>query len=284
MTNVKKNIFILIIIFVLAIFIGSFIKGLLTKNEDFTKSFDRRDFSEIDIQSDNAAIILSSKEGDDTTIDVQQSKENKSLKFDAKVKNDTLVITLKEPSWKFFKIGIYTPPELNVVVPHYLYESIAIKSNNGKINLENIQADDIQLHTDNGKVVAQQVEATEIELTSANGKIDVQQVKAKDIEVSTANGKIQLEDVEGDLEASTNTGKIQFTTAHLDRNIDFSADVGKIEIFTQEEPTNATISVSTSLGSVDLFGENKNHLQFGEGKYKIELETEVGKTSIQKVK
>lgn len=218
------------------------------------------DFSIIDVKATNAAIIVERANIEQAFVRLE-NEQKKNYKFQADVQKGTLKVQLEEKGLRLFSLNVSQAPKIIVQVPDNQYSKIVVKTDNGKIDVHDLSSEHVELKT-------------------ANGKISLESFDAETIVAKSSNGQISFNDVKGELEASTNTGKIILRTADLDRNITFTTDVGKIIIETKKEPTNATITAKTSVGSVEIFGAKNRELTYGKGKYSIDLSTEVGKIEI----
>ncbi|MBE1556094.1 DUF4097 family beta strand repeat-containing protein [Sporosarcina limicola] len=255
----------LVIVFLLIVGVvgGLYAKDLFFGTNDTKKTIQDISFTNIDVETTNASVEIRPTKDSIVTVEVSNQNEKKrkyTLKAD--VKGDTLSVELKNKWNGLFSFGSnsYT---VVILVPDKDYKTIQVESDVGKISVENLKTDNLQLETD-------------------AGTINVKNVDAKAVGVKTAVGKIDLDHVEGTIIGKTDTGMITIVTPHLDRAIDLKADVGKIMIKTEKEPTNATIEVETSIGTIDVFGANDKKTVFGKGEHLIHLETEVGKTIVTK--
>lgn len=120
----------------------------------------------------------------------------------------------------------------------------------------------------------------DVKVKTDNGRIELNTIVAENIDVKSANGRLDLNNVEGDIKGSTNNGKISLTTLDLDRNIQLESDNGKITIKTDKEPTNATFKVSVDNGRINILDKYKEDTVIGKGKYLIDLETDNGKIEV----
>ncbi|MER2089645.1 MAG: DUF4097 family beta strand repeat-containing protein [Sporosarcina sp.] len=226
---------------------------------------DDSSFTNIEIVAGNAAVdIVPTKDSARTVEYMGETRKNSKYVFKAYVKGDTLSILFKEKRRSFINFGFSTSDlKLFVKIPQKEYNKILAKTDNGRIKVENIQAQDIALETD-------------------NGSIDMKNVKTSITDVKTDNGKILLTSVEGKITGKTDNGRISLVTNNLDRQIELTTDNGRIEIRTEKEPTNATIDIKMDNGKVDVFGYENKHTTFGKGEHLIKLRTDNGRVTITK--
>ena len=119
-------------------------------------------------------------------------------------------------------------------------------------------------------------------LQTDNGRIELNQIEASKIHVKSDNGRIDIQQVNGEIIGKTDNGGITLLTDHLDQSIDLSTDNGRIEIQTLNEPTNATIDADTDNGKIILFGKEKKQMTFGDGEHTIKLKSDNGRITITK--
>ena len=256
--------FVLLIVVLLVIFfmsnsVNSFI------NDSTKKEFEDSSFSDIEVISNHAVVeIISTKDSITTVEYTGKKKKNAKYIFTAEIKNDKLSVQLKEKRKSFFSLGFYSSEILlTVKVPDEQYNLIKVNGDNGKIIAENINTENLVLETD-------------------NGNIELKNVEASSVNVETDNGKITLDQVSGDIFGETDNGGISLVTSNLDRQIELTTDNGRIEITTENEPTNASIIAETDNGVVKVFGKENKHTTFGQGKHLIKLKSDNGRITVTK--
>ncbi|MFS0574990.1 DUF4097 family beta strand repeat-containing protein [Sporosarcina sp. 179-K 3D1 HS] len=218
-------------------------------------------FERLQVSGANALVEIRPSEEDTTTIEIISKKKQRKGLVKAKVDDGTLTVKLKDKRTWVIPFG-YSPPTLVIEVPKKQYDSLKVKSDNGKISVESLQIKELDLETDNGKIA-------------------VKDVEANTVRVETDNGLIELDHVEGAITAKTDTGLISLVTPDLDRPIDLKTDVGKISVQTKTKPTNTTILAETDIGSINIFGSKNNKTVFGNGENLVKLQSDVGAIVVQ---
>ena len=222
-------------------------------------------YKNIDVISDNSSVVFLPTKDSVTKVEYSGKMKSKSkYKFNAEVKKDTLYVELTEKRWGFIQFGFTSMDiELTVHVPEKEYNEIIANIDNGRITVKDIQAKDIQLETD-------------------NGLINLKDTISDTVKIRTDNGQIMMDNVEGNIEASTDNGRIVLVTNNLERSISLSTDNGFIEIQTDKEPTNVTIDADLDVGKLNVFGNSSKQTVFGDGKNLIQLETDNGSIKVGK--
>ena len=219
-------------------------------------------FSKIEVYTDSGRLKVLPSENEKARVVVNKKGADASdLSFKVRTEGETLKITTGDKRRILIGFSFNNGVDITLYVPEKDYDSIALKTNNGKISMENLQATSVKGRSDNGKV----------ELTD---------IKAEKVDVKTSNGKLILDHVEGKLKGSTDNGEISLITAELDRTIDFETDNGKILIKTEKEPVNATFNVSTDNGKIDILGKYNGNAVIGSGEHLIHLKTDNGKIDV----
>ena len=249
---------------------GAAISIILNLKDTFVDKSDEivvkeNNYSNIQVESGNASVeILPTKESNTKVEYSGKIRKKFNYRFHAEVKGDTLFVTLKEKRWNFFHFGFGPHSiELTIHVPEKEYKELKTELDNGKIHVHDIDIKTIDLETD-------------------NGMINLENIDAQNVRVKSDNGQILMQEVNGDIEAETDNGRIILTTSNLDRTIDLKTDNGLIEVQTDTEPTNATINVKVDNGRVDVFGVDNKQTKFGNGLNKINLESDNGKITVKK--
>ncbi|WP_144461676.1 DUF4097 family beta strand repeat-containing protein [Siminovitchia fortis] len=284
--NVLKKISVIALALLIVGIAGSvltFKSKMTTADVSEAKTIHDSHFTKIDVKTTNSRIeIIPTK---DSTVTAELSGKRgkgKKFKFDADVKGDTLYVKLKERQM-LFTFDITPPLALKVYIPEKEYDSIRLKSDNGRISTEKIRAKEFAADTDNGRVKLKDIQGSNVTAVSNNGRIEAKSVKASSFTARSDNGKIILEDVEGKISGITNNGHISFVTDNLDRSIELETDNGGIEIQAAKEPKNASFDVRVDNGKVDIFGQTfRGDASIGKGENKIKLITNNGSVKVTK--
>ncbi|HJF32794.1 MAG TPA: DUF4097 family beta strand repeat-containing protein [Sporosarcina psychrophila] len=267
-----------------------------SSNEVITIENDR--FTTIDINVQHGALFVRPSNNTITTVELIGS--NEKLQLTAEVVGDTLFVRLKNlRHWLFMFNFNMKAVTLNVFIPTKLYQSIAMKTDNGRISAEKLLGKKIDANTDNGKIQLREIAATtltaetdngriEIDKVQAdllrtktdNGRIEMRHVDADSIAVESDNGRIELEHVSGSIVGSTDNGRITLQTDSLDRNIDLQTDNGSIVIQSSIEPKNVSIHAKTGHGKVDIFGDRNSRTVIGAGEHTIRLKSDNGRITV----
>lgn len=264
----NRGLLIIVVILIIAVFgIISLFQAWNNFGGDSNKIvIENASFTNIDVLSDNAKVEIIPTNSPTTTVEyVDKKGKNAKLDFQANVKKDTLTVKLKKKRWRLINFDFsFSQRELLVKVPEKQYENIIVNNDNGKIKVTNMKAKDISFDTD-------------------NGNIELKNVDASSINVQSDNGRIIMEEVTGNIIGKTDNGQITLITNNWDRQIELTTDNGRIEIKTENEPTNATIDAKTDNGKIDVFGEKNEHTVFGKGKNLIKLKTDNGRITVTKL-
>lgn len=216
----------------------------------------------IDIHTRNGRIeVLPTNEAEITAELLTKGSKYELL---TKVEDDTLFIQAINQQGSFVNLNFFSiGAVLTVYIPREIYESVQVEGNNGRINLEGIQAKDIDVKTD-------------------NGRIELKDIHSSSINVRSSNGKVIFDHVAGNISGKTNNGSIKLVTADLDRSINFETDNGKIEILTDHEPADATLDLRVGNGKINYFGKNDWNAVIGSGTNVIKLKTSNGSITLTK--
>lgn len=217
-------------------------------------------YEKINISSENAKVQLVPTTSEETKVEYGGMKKSK-VKFDVKVKGDTLSIRLNEKGWNFIR---FSRKELTLIVhlPEKTYQEIEAQTVNGIIQAEHLQANKILLATNNGLV--------KLENSAGN-----------QVEVHTDNGQISLNDVKADITAQTKNGRIIYNANEINHQVSLNTNNGSIAVKLSEKPANAKIDAQTDNGFVKIFESRDKSVIFGEGEHLLKLRTNNGKISVE---
>lgn len=256
-------------------------------------------FTKVDIDVQHGALTVFPSDTTETRVELTGPREK--LELTAEVLGDTLRIKLKNKAHWLFLFNFNTKGvALNVFIPKKLYQSISMKSDNGRINAEKLIGKQIECRTDNGRIELAELAATSLEAETDNGRIEISKVQSDRLKAKTDNGRVTLrnieadsiyaesdngriefDEVEGELTAITDNGRIVLAGEHLDRNIDFQTDNGSIEITTTYKASNATILAKTGHGRIDVYGERNSRSRFGAELHQIRLKSDNGRITVR---
>ena len=255
-------------------------------------------YTKVDINVQHGALFVRPSENTVTTVELVGT--NDKLQLTADVVGETLVVRLKSlRHWLFMFNFNMKAVTLNVFIPKKLYQSIAMKTDNGRISAEKLLGKKVEATTDNGRIQLKEiassiliaetdngrieidkVQADHVRAKTDNGRIEMRHVEGESISAESDNGRILLEHVEGNVIGITDNGRITLETSSLDRNIDFKTDNGSIVIKSDSEPTNVSIHTKTSHGRIDVFGERNSRTVIGAGENTIRLKSDNGRITV----
>ncbi|MFD1038389.1 DUF4097 domain-containing protein [Virgibacillus byunsanensis] len=265
MNNVKK----IAMVALLLVIIGG-VGSIITFNinepiavaED--KEVENTNITAIDIQANNEQIEIHSTNDSKASIELTGKTKTGEERLSVEENGNTLSIRTEEQKNKLFNFNFWTfSMKLNIYLPEKLYDSI-------------------QIDNDNGSITAENLDVTEIDAATQNGKINLNNITAENVQMNTNNGKISLSNVDGEIYGKTNNGAISLITNNLDRPIEFDTDNGKIEIQSEQEPTNAILDVRVDNGRIDICGDSNWDSVIGNGENKIKLTTNNGSITMTK--
>ncbi|SIT84746.1 DUF4097 family beta strand repeat-containing protein [Edaphobacillus lindanitolerans] len=254
------------------------------------------------VMADIAVGELKLTPSEDETTRFELIGDKSEVKFNADIRQDMLVISLKGEktitSW--FRRAVSRPFRLVVHLPKRLYSLVRAETSNGSLSAEKILARSftaesangrilvrecafgtLSARTDNGRVEMQKVEAGTLSAFTDNGRIELRAIRSDRVSAETDNGRIIFSDVEGDIDAKTDNGRIELTTDSIDRNIQLLTDNGSITVTTDRLPEDAVVRVRSDSGRPDIFGSADRERVFGRGTHTVRLETDNGKITLR---
>jgi len=284
----KKKLSVLAGILIIVGIIGSLLTYRAIDPEPISKEkvINSNQVSKVNIDTDNTRVHVYPIKGSDIKVTLKgETSSNIKRDFTTNVKNSTLFISYNEQqrSWINFDIvSVLKPLSISVYLPEKQYNSLGISSSNGYVFVKKLRAADVSVRANNGRVELEDIDSQNLNTNVHNGLTSVKNAAAKTIQTKANNGKITLSNVEGSLKGETHNGSIALETAELDRNIDFKTHNGKIKITTKKEPSNVQFTVSVNNGKVDILNKYDRDAVIGKGKNIIKLATHNGNISVIK--
>lgn len=267
---------VLVVIAVFAVLYTIYNSGSTEQNVLEEQSFDE-EIAEMEIRLENARVDFVPSNDDTTRVVLTGTNDDFTLRTE--LSGGRLQIEIEDRS-PFFSFGFRRSYSLKVQVPQTGLELLMADSDNGAITARNINAVEVSIEADNGRIELVSVESEKVTLETDNGRILSRDMEA-DITARTANGRITFTDVSGELHARANNGRINLTTGTLDFPVDFETDNGRIEIQTENEPSNTRIEAHTDNGRIELYGQNSAQLTFGSGDVLVKLASDNGRIIVE---
>ncbi len=256
----KKSYIIILLVLLIGISLFNFISGFFTGGGREEVAIDHEQFDHVEIDTENADINLQVTEDKPFVELVNKDKYN--LKVN--VEGNTLDIEVEQPWFNWFSFDFtFNTPKLNVYLPKEVYEKIEVKTNNGTIDVKNL-------------------EVNELNMKSNNGKIIVKDVKSSLIYSESDNGEIIIENSTGKIIGQTSNGDVIITKDVIDQPIQLETNNGDVTIQTKNEPDNITYQLKTHNGDVNVFGSEHFNSVVGNGENLIQLETDNGNITVKK--
>lgn len=283
MNKIKKILTVALVLLLVGI-IGSILtlKPMINPKLFSEEKVINKSFSHIEIAADNTSMeILPTT---DSTAKVGISgKAGKGSKYylSTDVKNATLSVKVKYEQRSFINL-FPSSLTLKVYVPERLYKTLKIHSDDGRVNVRNLQANDINIKSNDGKIDLSNIKGTAIITQANDGSSNLKNVKANAIKVTANDGRINLDQVDGHISGKANDGAISLTTNQLNHPIELATDNGRINIQTKKKPVNATINASGQNARVSIFEGSDSATVFGKGENLISLTAKDGSITVKK--
>lgn len=187
----------------------------------------------LDFKSINGSITLN-----------KWQKDNVSIKVTCEYKNGLL--DNNEEFYKFYLEDdrlVFTPIlnkdisiKLDVFLPNKDYKEIVLNTTNGRIQMQDINADKLNAITTNGAITVTRVKGEKIYLSTKNGRIEALGLSGEIVDLSTSNGRIVCNHL--DINKAT--------------NVNLSTSNGSITSNLGDLTKGAAFDLDTSMGSVTL--------------------------------
>lgn len=248
------------------------------------KAIENENIKDIKIDTDNSKVEVIPTDESKIILEWSGTKENKdNLKVD--IVGDKLLIQLKDKQFKLFSFDFFDKQStIKLYVPDRVYQSLEVKTDNGRIKVADVNVKKIKVATDNGRIDVNKIEVTNFKGYTNNGRIDLKQVEASETNVETDNGKILLNDVTGKIIGKTDNGAISLLRDDLNSPIELESDNGSITIETKNKPKNALFDAKTDNGRIDVLGGDGRNNIFGNGDNLIKLTTDNGRITVTQTK
>ena len=175
-------------------------------------------------------------------------------------------------------VKIYIPTEA-------FFDEVNIKSGNGSITFESINADEIILNSVNGKICGKELTGiSNIQISSIAGEIDINSAETETISVETVSGSIYLASLKTDyFDSKSESGSIEIILKNPPKASSFIKNIsGNIELAIQKKSGFDFIASSTSgtlhdeINNLRLSPRNEYRNSFFDGGAEIQVRTTSG--------
>ncbi len=239
------------------------------------KAIPSKDLDQIRIQTDIAQLRVGQTGGDNLEVRLRGEMEQEwrdNLRFEVRQEGNRAAIELLFPSNPKLSFGMNAKKlELEVLLPDKRFKEINIQSSIGTISIENIEADQLQAKTN-------------------VGKISILEVRGVKTELKTDVGLIFVENVEGELDITSNTGKIDVLLENIMSDVRIKSNTGKVNVFSRNKPHSLKLDLRSDIGRVDVSMKDLNYEEnlnrevigtVGSGQPLVKVRTNVGKIDFE---
>lgn len=221
-----------------------------------------QDFKNIEVESDNADILLLPSTASSSRVELLNSNNN--YKLSAKVKGNTLEIEVGQKWLSLFSFNFFgKTPTIQVYLPEKTFGTIQAETDNGTIQVSGISSKKLVAETDNGEVI-------------------FNDLKVQSLLAESDNGDLLFENIEGKIVGESSNGDISYKVETLNQSIEFENDNGSIFVETAKEPKNVTIEADTDNGELTIFGKANSSTTFGNGEATVKLTSDNGDIVVEK--
>lgn len=250
-----KN-FIIIGIIVIAIGLGVFACGFAMSGWNIfemetQQSFEEKTYTstskinEIQIDDKNTPVILTKSKDDKVHITYY---ENNKEKYNISENGVLSIKKIDNYKWYdyFFNIT-FQMKSLTVEIPETFKGDITVDTNNAKINIEDLEVNNLIAATSNGVIEISSLKANKnIEVQTSNGSVDIEKIKAiGNINIETSNAHINCEEIaSSDLSAKSSNARIALFDVRTENDIFAKTSNGSIE--TEKISAEKSITLNTS--------------------------------------
>ena len=220
-----------------------------------TKAYEiKEDFNNITIDTDTTDIVFAHSDNNVCRVLCYESEKTKNTAY---VKNGTLTV-ISEDSGKWYEhIGIcFNTQKITVFLPKTKYGELYVKNSTGDIEIpESFNFSNIDILTSTGKIGLQNISAEKLNLSVSTGEIKLSDINCNNIISKGSTGNIHLKNViaKDKIHIERNTGDVRLENSDAE------------EIFVKTSTGNVTgnllskkvFSVKSSTGKIIVPKTNK---------------------------
>ncbi len=196
----------------------------------YQETFDAAGVHGLQIQSENASVILRPAEGDRIEVEYTQSEQSR-VTFETR---DGVLYITEKTDWRrsWFDLNFtFDARYIDISLPPDLLDALTVTSTNGDLYFSRMQVtDSARLETANGDICAVACTFDALDVTSTNGEIRMGNLTvANRLQTRTTNGDAVLADLAtGELICSSVNGDIALTGCEAEISVSCSTTNGDI--------------------------------------------------------
>lgn len=151
-------------------------------------------YQNISVVTDTAQVAFVPSESQTTTV-VCHEQENR--KHTVTVKDDTLIIEIKDTRKWYEHIGIhFGSPKITVYIPQGALGAVGVTASTGDICVENMEAETLDLRVTTGWITVSDVTCQEdANIRNSTGKVTLTDLQCKNLTSAGSTGNVVLEQV-----------------------------------------------------------------------------------------
>lgn len=210
----------------------------------------KEDFDGIKIDTDTADIIF--LPSDDGCVRVECYEAEKE-KHEVKVEGGTLSVKRQDTRKWYEHIGInFASPKIKIYLPSESYGDLKIDSSTGSVDIpKDFEFKNVDISLSTGGVTSSASANGEIKVKTTTGKIAIDDLSAQKIDLSVTTGKISASKVEcaGSLSLRVSTGKTELSSVKCE-SLTTDGSTGDIKL--DGVIASGKISIERSTGDVEF--------------------------------
>lgn len=221
-----------------------------------------KEFSELEVNSDVADITVIA-DGDQYSVEYSVSGSEPLIELtDGKLK-------IKEKNRHIFFIGFGISMKNSYITVHVPkdadMEKIKLKSDTGKINVDNINAENkengyignIDINSDTGKVSFNNVAVSTLKIKTDTGNCVIDHLNANEVDTKSDTGNVTITNADMDsFTGDADTGNIKLAQVSVNK-VSAKADTGNVECDIHGTEKDYGMHLKTDVGSIRINGDKK---------------------------
>lgn len=159
-------------------------------------------------------------------------------------------------NFSFFNLNFRNKLQVYLYLPDKQFNSLVVKNNVGNTEVNGIRVENLTTETD-------------------VSNLTIENVSANSIVAETDVGNLTLNDVQGKIYAKSDVGNIMININEIQDDMEITSNVGKVGLTVPEVPNNVTFNADSSVGNVRVFGERGSYINKN-AEYVVSMTTDVG--------
>ncbi|WP_426454437.1 DUF4097 family beta strand repeat-containing protein [Paenibacillus sp. S-38] len=207
---------------------------------------------QVDSGSTDVRIVPGSTDEIRTRLEGRASSDYaERLRLEVKPEGEKLHIKAVESDEIHLGLNL-THLELIVELPEKAWESVAIRTRSGNLELAELKGAKVEAEAGSGDIEASKIKAAQLKLLTTSGNIRSEEFEGENLVFKAGTGDVVLVNGQSEVDGSTGSGTITVQTEALQQNADLSTGSGDVIVESARQPSSLAVDYNSGSGTGEI--------------------------------